>query len=158
MNKIKVYLAGPDVFKCNARNYLGAIKDLGKKLGIEFLVPLDNEITSNDPEDTSREIYNGNIDMIKNCDLILVNLDRFRGPSIDSGTAFELGYALALGKKAIGYNYDGKEYKDVVIDKYVSSKYPIIEEFGLYDNLMIVHSISARFETLIEAINAVKLI
>ncbi len=41
--------------------------------------------------------------MIRKAQVVAANLDPFRGAEPDSGTAFELGYALALGKKVCGY-------------------------------------------------------
>jgi nucleoside 2-deoxyribosyltransferase len=44
-----------------------------------------------------------NEELIKTCDLIVANLTPFRGPSADVGTAYEMGFARALGKKVFAY-------------------------------------------------------
>jgi len=48
-------------------------------------------------------IGRNNADAIKNCDLIVAVLD---GIDVDSGTASEIGYGVALGKTVIGYRGD----------------------------------------------------
>jgi nucleoside 2-deoxyribosyltransferase len=37
---------------------------------------------------------------------VLANLNPFRGAEPDSGTCVEIGYALALGKRVVGYADD----------------------------------------------------
>lgn len=41
--------------------------------------------------------------MITKADVVLANLNPFRGAEPDSGTCFEVGYAAALGKSVIAY-------------------------------------------------------
>ncbi|NIP31740.1 MAG: 2-deoxyribonucleoside glycosidase [Candidatus Dadabacteria bacterium] len=49
------------------------------------------------------KIAEKNIEGIDNCDYMLAILD---GVDVDSGTASEIGYAFALGKKILGYRGD----------------------------------------------------
>jgi len=51
----------------------------------------------------SMEIGRANVVAIEQCDALLAVLD---GAEIDSGTAAEIGYACALGKKIVGYRGD----------------------------------------------------
>ena len=53
------------------------------------------------------QIYRDNVARIEACDAVLANLDFFRGLEPDSGTCFEVGYAVARGKVVIGYIPDG---------------------------------------------------
>ncbi len=54
-------------------------------------------------ETLPEKIFQANIDLIRKAQVVVANLDPFRGAEPDSGTCFELGYALALGKKVCGY-------------------------------------------------------
>lgn len=62
------------------------------------------EITGHDEAKYAPErIFEANLGLIRKAQIVVANLDPFRGPEPDSGTAFEMGYALALGKKVCGY-------------------------------------------------------
>lgn len=94
---MKAYLAGPDVFRPDALRWAEEARALCAAQGVEALVPLDGEAC------TPAAIYAQNIAMIRAADWVLANLDPFRGAEPDSGTCFEVGFALALGKPVIGY-------------------------------------------------------
>lgn len=49
------------------------------------------------------EIGQGNVSAIDRCDAMLAVLD---GADVDSGTASEIGYAFAKGKRIVGYRSD----------------------------------------------------
>jgi nucleoside 2-deoxyribosyltransferase len=51
----------------------------------------------------NKVIGHNNTDLIKQSDLIIATLD---GIDVDSGTAAEVGYGVALGKTVIGYRGD----------------------------------------------------
>lgn len=153
----KAYLAGPDVFRQDAQAHgdlLKAICQLKKVIG---LFPLDNEIKSAPGDDVAKQICDANIQMIKECDFVLANVDRFRGPSLDVGTAFEIGYAVALGKPVYAYRRQKSDYKTAVdifnIDA-PPNHYPIIEQFGKFDNLMIACTIEGPYSNFVEALEA----
>lgn len=94
---MKIYLAGPDVFRPDAESWANGARELCRRYGFEPLLPLDHQET--DPE----RIFHANIDLIRKAQIVAANLDPFRGSEPDSGTAFEMGFALALGKKICGY-------------------------------------------------------
>ncbi|NJA90146.1 hypothetical protein HCX48_13075 [Rhodocyclus tenuis] len=50
-------------------------------------------------ETTSAGFLHANIELIRKAQIVVANLDPFRGPDPDRGTAFELGYAHQLSKK-----------------------------------------------------------
>jgi nucleoside 2-deoxyribosyltransferase len=147
--KTKIYLAGPDVFRSNAVEHLESLKNLCSKYNFEGLAPLDNTIDIA-PEHLltpvhSNLIFKANLDMIKKCDVIIANIDCFRGACIDDGTAWEIGCGFALGKKIYGYSDTYKqslvELTDEMFDITNQPKYTIVENFGNTANLMIVDSI-----------------
>lgn len=153
---MKVYLAGPDVFEPNAKSRGEHLKTLCSKHGLEGLFPLDNELTSVEIGSVAMAdaIRTANMDLIKQSDAILANMTPFRGPSMDVGTAYEMGVGAALGKVVVGYTTQGESYVEKVKrvhkveragDGYLRDENQMsVEEFGvkegesgLVDNLMI---------------------
>lgn len=93
----RIYLAGPDVFHPDATERAETHKALCLHHGFEPLHPIDQ------PTLSASHIYRTNIDMLRQADAVLANLNPFRGAEVDSGTAFEVGFAIALGKPVVGY-------------------------------------------------------
>lgn len=156
MRPLVVYVAGPDIFKINASEIYGGYVDLCKQYSVECLYPNDDTI---EPADTREafalNIYRANINMISRCDIVLVNLEPFRGPSMDVGAAFEIGHARAMGKPVVGFTpsytppyfdrlkgYYGEVYKS---DMGFRSRTDdvLLEDFGLCENLMIAHALNS---------------
>ena len=87
--------------------------------------------------------------MINQCDIVIANINAFRGKEADSGTIWECGYASALGKKVFGYMKKEQNYIDtfskdetkllnnVVVD--LDNRF--IEDFDYPINLMIACSV-----------------
>ena len=151
---MKIYLAGPDVFRQDAKEFGEFLKKLCKEYGHEGLYPLDNEITPQEGEDISKLIYEANFDMIRKCDIVLANMIPFSGVSMDVGTAWEIGAAKALGKKVYLYNSSGGYYSQRVIKG--RKDFPNVENFGLEDNLMLIHGadgIYGEFEEALKSLN-----
>lgn len=104
MKKKKIYLAGFDVFYPNAKDVLAHKKVLCKQYGFIGLAPLDNEVDFSQPKTEIRKaIYDANIALIEDSDILCVNLNAFRHGEPDPGTVFEIGYGAALGKKVYVY-------------------------------------------------------
>ena len=123
----KIYLAGWDVFKPNAKEEGEKLKALCEKYGFIGLYPLDNECENTD------EIYKGNISLINEADYVIANINTFRGYEPDSGTAFEIGYATAKGKTIAAYTSESRPLIEWVKDDNGYS----VEDFGYPVNLMI---------------------
>ena len=94
---MKVYLAGPDVFRPDVDAWAASSRELCRRYGFEPLLPIDHQ------ESGPEKIFKANLELIRKAQIVIANLDPFRGPEPDSGTAFELGYALALSKRVCGY-------------------------------------------------------
>lgn len=152
-----VYLAGFDVFRADAIEHGRYLKALCDQYGLEGLYPFDNEVPQGlSPEQAAAVICNANIAMIKRCDAVLANLNPFRGAEPDSGTAFEVGMAVALGKPVWAYfaangalreqiahdaaGFDGQGFQ--------------VEDFGLPRNLMLACTWAGSSETAEQAIEA----
>jgi len=142
--EIKAYMAGPDVFHPDAKINAEVTRLLCEKHGIVALIPLDNEVsTNNTPSQISQEIYDKNTSLMDTADLFIVNMTPFRGPSTDVGTAFEMGYAAAQKKKVFAFTSDLRTYKERVEEfvKKVGSDGQVIEDFGNVDNTMLDKSV-----------------
>lgn len=121
MEANKIYLAGPEVFHPNAlelgrRGKLICSYNLAKGL-----FPLDNLVDTSLPkQEQARLIVEGNMKMIQQADMVFANLSNFRGtqehPYCDSGTAWECGYAIGLGKKVIGYTHTAGSIPDEILN------------------------------------------
>lgn len=94
---MKLYIAGPDVFRPDALQWAEEVRALCRTSGHQALIPLDGGQT------TAVGIYHNNLRLIGEADALLANLNPFRGVEPDSGTCVEIGYALSLGKPVIGY-------------------------------------------------------
>jgi nucleoside 2-deoxyribosyltransferase len=94
---VKIYLAGPDVFRPDARAWVADARALCRRHGFEPLTPLDHDETE------APRIFQANLDLIRKADIVVANLNAFRGAEPDSGTCCEVGYALALDKRVCGY-------------------------------------------------------
>ena len=182
-----IYLAGPEVFLPRAdairvgverRAQVADFDPEGRysfRLEAEF--PLDKEVEPfrHDPE-TARRIFEGNVAMMERSQVVLANMVAFRGPSMDSGTAFEMGYMLGSDRLVFGY-YDASDFpptldapaNELSYLERVRRIYGLsddsteappgieIENFRLMDNLMMVSAtgltgcpIAPSFEAAIE--------
>lgn len=138
-----IYLAGFDVFRPDAIAHGHYLKDLCAAHGLQGLYPFDNEVTPGlTPQETARQIYQQNIAMIQRCHAVLANLNTFRGQEPDSGTAFEVGMALALGKPVWAYlKTTGTLREQVPHDAQgLDALGLLVEDFGLPRNLMLACS------------------
>jgi nucleoside 2-deoxyribosyltransferase len=161
---MKIYLAGPDVFRHDVLEWADSVRELCRRYGFEPLLPVDHEETEPD------KIFQANIDLIRKAQVVAANLDPFRGPEPDSGTAFELGYALALGKKIAGYVTSLETVADRVTKANFGSKdIPaegdlmrdyrgmVVENFGLPCNLMLsipAHIVEGGLEACLKSLRA----
>jgi nucleoside 2-deoxyribosyltransferase len=103
-----VYIAGPDVFYPDADHLAKEHKELCRRYGFEPMHPIDQ------PTLEANHIYRTNIEFLKCADAVVANLNPFRGAEVDSGTAFEVGFAIALGKPVVGYTASKECLRDRV--------------------------------------------
>ncbi|PLQ02467.1 nucleoside 2-deoxyribosyltransferase [Cupriavidus pauculus] len=144
-----IYLAGFDVFRKDALAWGEHLKALCARHGYEGWFPLDKEAPKGaSGPDTAHWIYEANVALIRRADIVMANLDDFRGPGEpDSGTAFEVGFAVALQKPVWGYAADAGTLLDrthVTIDDDGDARDAndyVVENFGLPMNLMLACSV-----------------
>ncbi|MEM7188729.1 MAG: nucleoside 2-deoxyribosyltransferase [Pseudomonadota bacterium] len=157
----KVYLAGPDVFLANAGQVLQQKKDICEQHGMIGVSPLDNDIEDAEGLNGAMTISAGNEAAMDACDTVVANMTPFRGPSMDVGTAYEMGYMRAAGKPVFGYTNDARTFEDR-IEAHFSDDAEVatltqregqsvkedpdgmaVEPFGLSENLMMVAAVNA---------------
>ena len=104
---LRIYLAGPDVFLPQPRQWAEWKKAVCARHGLIGISPLDDA-----PDHTAgpgalpewQRIALRNEALIRSADAMIANLTPFRGPSADVGTAYEVGFIRALGRPVFGYS------------------------------------------------------
>jgi nucleoside 2-deoxyribosyltransferase len=122
----KLYLAGPDVFLPNAVEHAEVQRNLCLKYGFIPIHPMDNNIGDIFNEyRIAMKIQRADCQQVRECDIVVANCNPFRGACMDDGTAYELGYGNALGKKSYGYLGDCR-----ALNRRIISMFPCVEKDG----------------------------
>jgi nucleoside 2-deoxyribosyltransferase len=130
----RVYLAGPDVFLPDALEVGAAKKQLGAEVGLVGVFPLDGpyeRLGGLAPTEAGLVAFDICVELMDTCDLAVVNMTPFRGPSMDVGTSVEMGYMYAQGKAVFGYSNTPGVYSDRVVPDGM-----FVEPFGLCEIVM----------------------
>ena len=133
--KMKVYVAGP-LFSKAELEYNLKIDKILRDAGLETYLPQrDGSVAffriaaGEDRQTVRREVFEGDLDILRNCDFLVAILD---GRSVDEGVCVEIGYAYALGKKSYGLKTDTRkldEYGDnLIIEGCISRIFTSAEE------------------------------
>ena len=119
--------------------------------GLEALVPLDERAT------TAATIYRANLRLLEGADAVVANLTPFRGVHADSGTAWEIGHAVARDVPVFAFS-DRPEplVQRVGNGARADGDGMAVEDFGFAENLMIVlgladRTVHATFEAAVRA-------
>jgi nucleoside 2-deoxyribosyltransferase len=120
----RVYLAGPMVFLPDPGSIFTRMKSICDSVGLTGLAPLDNQAGLEGlppgPELIER-IVRADIALMRSADAGVFCLDGCRrGPEMDAGTAFEIGYMHALGKPLCGWTADPRPYPRKVEDYFAN--------------------------------------
>lgn len=141
---MKAFLAGPDVFLPNAPANAAAKIAICGRYGILGIAPLSEEsgdLARLAQDQAWRLIYRKDLEMMRQCDIIIANLTPYRGASADSGTLIEVGWFLGQGKPVFGYSNSAEMFQARSLAYLAANPDPIpdlaVEGFGLADNLMI---------------------
>ncbi len=162
MAKPKIYLAGPEVFLPDSSRIVFEKKTVCESLGLEGADPLDNKIARDgkSPFEIAIAIARANEQMMDGCDAVIADMTPFRGPSMDVGTAYEMGYMRGRGKPVFGYSNDPTLYAEKVAEaggitvieqttaggvasEVTDADGLTVENFGLVDNLMLEGAVRA---------------
>lgn len=155
-----LYLAGPDVFFPDAAARYDRLRALCAAHGLHGVAPVDGDPLPPglDPAARAEHIYQRNMRHLRDCDAVLANAMAFRNPvEPDSGTVFEIGAAVALGKPVALYDAElHKTLAQRVTAAFGRGDEPapgmafdaaygfLIEDFGQPLNLMLARSCSAH--------------
>ncbi|WP_219834959.1 nucleoside 2-deoxyribosyltransferase [Paenibacillus sp. R14(2021)] len=154
----KVYMAGFEVFQTDAVETGVRMKQLCKDYGFEGIFPLDKDITPQpDPLETAKLIFDGNVKLVQKADIIIANLNPFRGKEPDSGTVFECGLGYGLGKKLYGFLSDNRAMAEKLLPETQAATGLYedgmrVENFGLPVNVMLSIPITIVEGTLEDAL------
>ncbi|AAR34940.2 nucleoside 2-deoxyribosyltransferase [Geobacter sulfurreducens] len=124
---MNIYLASPLGFSPETKSYLEKVKDKLKSLGHDVFDPWEQDHFAGRIEQAFRiESFHARVEEFRSiasgigeinesgiiaCDGLLAILD---GAEIDSGTAGEVGFASALGRKCYGLRTDIRDCGDFV--------------------------------------------
>lgn len=162
-----VYLAGPDVFFADAAAHFDALERRCGEYGLRGVRPSDGGLSEGlggSGDAVAERIYQGNVALLRQCDGVLANLMPFRNRiEPDSGTVFEIGMAVALGKPVAGLlggpwqAYEARVgavcglRRDASGLAWDAEHGFLVEEFGQPMNLMLSRSVDL-FESLDDAL------
>ncbi|MBS7288137.1 MAG: nucleoside 2-deoxyribosyltransferase [Candidatus Freyarchaeota archaeon] len=103
---MRVYLSAP--LFCDAeRTFNEVVAAALREAGFEVWLPQKLPLIKSGSDEEKRSIYLSNISVLRDCDVVVAVLD---GVDVDSGVAFEIGYATALGKPVIGLKTDHRTF------------------------------------------------
>jgi len=98
-----VYLAAP-LFSEAECDFNSKLRDELEGIGMSVFLPQEHSNDIDSKRDTRQEsIFSKNVEAIDKADILVAVLD---GVDVDSGTAWEIGYAHALGKPVYGLRTD----------------------------------------------------
>jgi nucleoside 2-deoxyribosyltransferase len=127
-------------------------KTICDRYGLAGVSPLDD--FPDEPSEWAtlpfwRKIAQRNEAHIGSCHALIANLTPFRGPSADVGTVYEVGFARASGLKIFGYATVSEPFLTRTLaalgvaarsredGAWLDGDGLLVEQFGLFDNLMI---------------------
>lgn len=110
-DKLVVYLSGPERYDSDGADKYEAMKKICIEKALQVITPLDKAegvetIDTDYPYTRAANEFEHYQNHVRNCDIIIANLNDFRGWECCNDTAFECGMAFQLGKKLYGYMDD----------------------------------------------------
>ncbi len=154
----KAYLAGPAVFHPAHKALFDYLKDICAEHGLEGISPMDGSgnLATLPPTERARIIRQNNLEKIRSSQVVIACTSPFRGPSADVGTAWEMGFAEALGIPVVAWSEDQRPYHDRVEHQrdqdgraFCTQHGMLVEDLGLGDNLMLdagAHPVQPDFD------------
>lgn len=106
-----VYLAGFERYDVNGEMEFAVMKKLCEKYGMHAVSPLDwalgvEKIDSDNPYVIATNWFDNFQQHVRDCDIIIANLNNYRGYEVNNDVGFECGMGFQLGKKMYGYMDD----------------------------------------------------
>ncbi len=97
-----VYLAAP-LFREAECDFNRKLRNELISAGFEVFLPQEDSNNTKNYKDRQKIIFNRNLKGIENSDILVAVID---GADVDSGTAWEIGFAFAKGKPVLGLRTD----------------------------------------------------
>tara|TARA_B100000315_G_scaffold254808_1_gene296648 strand:- start:11268 stop:11807 length:540 start_codon:yes stop_codon:yes gene_type:complete len=154
-----VYLSGPDIFLPNSKDIDTNKKAICERYGMEGVSQLDmaDERSFSGDAKMASEIFEQTRELISSCDLLIANMSPFRGPSLEAGTALEMGIMLGLGKPVLGYCLNQEDYAARLMRLHDVFELPlneasgdlqapdglVVENFGLSEGALVSGAVQA---------------
>lgn len=112
--KRTIYLAGP-LFTHAELKYNRKLKDLLLKEGFSVFLPQEDaeDAAAEREKQTQESIFKRCVRGVNSSDIVVAVLD---GADVDSGTAWEIGYAYATEKPVIGLRTDFRTLSDGIVN------------------------------------------
>ena len=99
-----LFLSGPDLWLPDAPELMARRREICEVAGFRAVSGRDSPLVETEPSEAmAREIYAGVLERLRGADAVIANLTPWRGPTADTGVAFEAGFAAALGKPVFAY-------------------------------------------------------
>ncbi len=113
------YLSGPERYEEGADALYKKMKEICREHGIEARTPLDETedgaaLKEGNPYTQAARLFERWQKQVRDCDLVIANLNDYRGYECSNDTGFECGMAHQLGKALYGYMDDAGPMKERV--------------------------------------------
>lgn len=110
------YLSGPERYEEQAKKKLEAMKKICFQYGMDAVSPLDwasevKKLYEHNAYTRAANLFDNYQQQVRNCDLIIANLNDYRGYECSNDTGFECGMGFQLGKALYGYIDDARPMK-----------------------------------------------
>lgn len=114
-----VYLAGLERYDADAKEMYEIMKQICDRYGMDAYTPTDwadgvVEIKADHELTAAANLLDNYQQHVRNCDLIVADLNDYKGYECSNDVGFECGMAFQLGKKLYGYMDDTRPMKDRV--------------------------------------------
>jgi nucleoside 2-deoxyribosyltransferase len=106
---LKIFMAAP-LFSEAERDFNSKIAAALRKEGFEVWLAQERKFIEHSSAKEKRGVFNEDLDALNRSDAILAVLD---GVDVDSGVAFEMGFAHANGKPIVGLKTDHRMFSKV---------------------------------------------
>jgi nucleoside 2-deoxyribosyltransferase len=106
---MKIFLAAP-LFNEAEREFNSRMAEKLRGKGFEVWLAQETPFIQQGTHKEKKTIYEGDISALSSSDMVVAVLD---GMEVDSGVAYEVGYAKALGKPVIGIKTDYRTFSEM---------------------------------------------
>lgn len=146
----RVYFAGPDRFRFDAAEVYSRLRELCVPYGWEVITPADpapGVIPTDDPDPwvQAYHLFDRYQQHVRDCDVVIADLNDYHGWEPNSDTSFEAGLGFQLGKRLFGYMADTRRMIDRIPNRGQAAEYADLsgakaENFDYPINLMFASS------------------